>query len=104
MTPLVLAALAALVLLAAHGRPLVTLSVLAFTVLLVPATMPIPGSPTAVLTGSRLVELACVVGVLRAPRTAPRERLPLTLLPLLVYAGVAAVTGVAYASTHIDPV
>jgi hypothetical protein len=104
MTVVVLAALAGLVLLAAHGRPLITLSVLTATVLLVPATMVLPGSPVAALTGSRLVELACVVGALRAPRRQGGVRVPLTLLPLVVYAGVALVTGVAFASTQVDPV
>lgn len=103
MTLVVVGAVFLMAALAALGRPALTLSVLLGSLPLLPATMVLPGSPTAALTSARVVELGALIGALRASRSLPR-RFPHVLVPFLVYAGVACILGLAFASTQIDPV
>jgi hypothetical protein len=103
MTVVVLLAVAALAVAAGLGRPALTLSVLLGSVLLLPATMVLPYSPTAALTSLRLVELGAVVGVIRAGR-APARGVPHVLVPLLAFGVAACITGIALADPRVDPV
>lgn len=93
---------------AAWGRPALTFGVLISTLLLVPSTLPVPGAPPTLVTVSRLVELGALIGVALAVR---RGRLPgcalaahPVMVPLLLYLGVIAVTGLALADAGVDPV
>lgn len=93
---------------AAWGRPPLTFGVLISTLLLVPSTLPVPGAPPTLVTVSRLVELGALIGVVLAVR---RGRLPgralaahPVMVPLLLYLGVIAVTGLALADAGVDPV
>ena len=102
-----LAATAVLAVLAAWGKPALTFGVLLATVLLVPATVLLPGTPSAVVTVPRVVELAAVVGTVLATRRSPstdRRPWPLVLFVLIAYLAVTAVTGVGLADTLTPPV
>ena len=97
----VLAALAAL------GRPSLTFGVLLGTVLLLPATILVPSSPSAILTVPRVVELGAIVGVVVAYRRRPlprRPAWPLVVFVLMAYLAVAAVTGIGLADRLTAPV
>jgi hypothetical protein len=104
---LVLLLTATLTVLAAIGRPALTFSVLVGTWLLLPATLLVPHSPSAILTCSRLIELGALVGVVaRRRRQAPpsESRWPLALPLLLAFLVTIAVTGVGMADPLTDPV
>jgi hypothetical protein len=104
MSVVVLLVVVALAAIAALGRPALSLCVLVSAALLLPATMVLPRSPTAALTGLRLIEIGCAIGAFRAPRPAASRATPYVLLVLMAYAGVSCVTGLAYASPQIDAV
>lgn len=103
MTLVVLLLVGVAAVVAALGRPALTLGVLLGTIMLLPASMVLPYSPTSAATGMRLIEVGAVVGALRAPRP-PVRGVPHVLLPLLLYAVTACVTGIALADARVDAV
>lgn len=97
-----------LALAAAWGRPGLTAGILLGALLVVPATLPLPGAPTALATVSRAIEIGALIGVARAAARGALGSRGLAghpvMLPLLAYLGVIAVTGVALADPALSRV
>ena len=99
----VLALTVFLALLAMWGRPVVTLGALAAAWTLLPGGILLPGPLDALPNAVRLIEVAAVLGLVRAPRRdAPPRPLPAAVPLLLAFVGIAAVTGVAQVDPRID--
>ncbi len=106
MSVLVLLLTGALALVALGGTARTALAVLLATFVLLPSSLVLPASPTAVLTVPRVIEAAALLGVLlrRGAPLRPAPRTPVVVVPLLAYLAVLALTGVGWAPRPVDPV